>query len=116
MKIDEQLQALENNITSAKGILELGAALDRLFLNKDFKLVIKTGYFEKEAVRLVHLKGAPHMQTKEMQDSVIKQIDAISTLSDYLRVVAQQANFAVNTIESDELTREELLAEAIANG
>lgn len=116
MKIDEQLQALDNNIASAKEIKALGAALERLSSNSDFKKVVKTGYFEQEAVRLVHLKGAPHMTSLDSQASIVKQIDAIACLAQYFQVVSQQAGFADTTIESDEDTREQLLAEAITNG
>ena len=112
----EQLQQLERNIKEAKKIQELGNSLERLQANKDFRAVIKVGFFEQEAIRLVHLKGAPHMQSAESQVSIIKQMDAIASLNQYFQTVFHTAGMAVNAIAADEETREELLAEALTNG
>jgi hypothetical protein len=113
MSITEQIQSLDNNIKEAKKIMDLGDALERLQANKDFRAVIKAGYFEQEAIRLVHLKGAPHMQTVEYQLSIVKQMDAIASLNQYFQTVFHAAGMADKAITSDEEAREELLAEGL---
>lgn len=110
-----QIKELDRNIQEAKKILDLGSALERLQSNKDFRAVIKVGYFEQEAIRLVHLKGAPHMQTAEYQASIVKQMDAIAALNQYFQAVFHAAGLADKAIAADEETREELLAEDIAS-
>ena len=111
MSTKELIEGLEQNIERNREYLELGKALDRLFKNKDFLAVIKKGYFETEAVRLVHLKADPSMQTTERQQSVISQIDSIGNFSGYLQTLQMKAEQAERNIESDRLTLEELSAE-----
>lgn len=109
MHNDTTVQELESNIREAKKIVELNSALDRLYSNRDFKAVVTEGYFQKEAVRLVHLKADPSMQTPERQASVVAQIDAIGALSSYLRLVAFNGQQAVKAIEG----AEEAIAEVL---
>jgi hypothetical protein len=111
---NDTVQAIEQNIRDAKEIIELNKALERLSQNPDFKKVIKVGYFEKEAIRLVHLKSDPNMKTDERQQSILASIDAIGGLSDYFRTVAFNASVAAKAIESDEAVRDEILAEELA--
>ena len=93
---------------------ELGDALARLRGNRDFKKVILEGFFEQEAVRLVHLKADSNMQSPESQKSILTQLDAIGTLAQYLRTVDMRANLAKKSIEYDEQTLEEIAAEELA--
>ena len=106
-----ELQQIEQNIEQAKQIRELGKALERLQGNRDFKDVIVSGYLRNEAVRLVHLKADPSMQSAESQASIVKQIDGIGSLEAFFRVIEIKARQADKAIESDELTMAELLAE-----
>lgn len=108
-KIDE----IELNIEQAKAFVEQGRALERLYANRDFQEIIGKGYLEKEAVRLVHLKSDPSMQSDEMQEAVVKSIDAIGCLTHFFRSISHQAMLAEKAIEEDERTREELLEEGI---
>ena len=107
----DALKEIESNIKESKKLVELGAALERLRNNPDFKEVIIQGYFEQEAIRLVHLKADKNMQTPERQASIVAQMDAIGALSEYFAVVSHRAMLASKAIESDEQTRDELLAE-----
>jgi hypothetical protein len=102
------ISGLEDNIRLSREFVALGASLKRLESNKDFLAVIKSGYFEKEAIRLVHLKADPSMQTPERQQSVISQIDAIGNLAGYFRTVVFNADQAERNIAADEQTVEEL--------
>jgi len=103
------VRELEDNISKAKEMVDMGKTLERLSNNKDFKDIISKGYFEKEAIRLVHLKADPNMQTPERQANVIQQIDAIGALSSYLNMVFFNADRAAQTIDADQLTISELL-------
>lgn len=109
--INETVQAIEENIRQAKKIVDVGDSLERLRLNRDFKKVISEGYFSNEAVRLVHLKADPNMQSPDMQKAIISQMDAIGSLSQYFNAVMQQASIARKAIVSDEQTRDEILEE-----
>jgi hypothetical protein len=104
----EQIQAIEANIREAKKFVEQGEALERLRTNRDFKKVISEGYFEREAIRLVHLKADPNMQSPEMQKSIVAQMDAIGSLDQYFKAVFQQANMARKAISSGEEMIDEL--------
>lgn len=106
-----QIKAIEAGIKEARKLVELGDAFERLQNNKDFKLVVKEGYFEKEAIRLVQAKSNPALQSPEMQKSILTQIDSIGNLNLYFSTLAQQAAIARKTIEQDEAVRDELLAE-----
>jgi CHAT domain-containing protein len=108
---NETLQAIEANIREAKKIVDQGDALERLRSNRDFKKVILDGYFADEAIRLVHLKASPAMQSPDMQKSIISQMDAIGSLDQYFTTVLQKASIARKAISADEETRDEILAE-----
>lgn len=107
----ESIKELEASIQRAKEHVELGKALDRLFSNKDFKLVIKDGYFRDEAVRLVHLRVDPAVQNPAAQESIIKQMDAIGSLSQYFSVLNMLARNASRSMEDDEQTLDEIQSE-----
>jgi hypothetical protein len=104
------IEEIDLSIKDAKKIVERGNALERLRSNKDFKLVVSDGYFEKEAVRLVHLKSDPNMQSDERQKAILSQLDAIGALNQYFNTVFQLANMAEKAIASGEEAREEILA------
>lgn len=105
----DTVQEIENNIRECKEIVELNSMLERLKLNRDFKKLILEGYFRDEAVRLVHLKADPSMQTPQRQESIVGQIDAIGALSSYLHMVAYNAQIASKGIEAGEAARDEIL-------
>lgn len=111
---NETVQRIEENIAHAKSFVELDKALQRLIENRDFRLVIKEGYLEKEAIRLVHLRGDPAFQTPERQAAVLGQIDAIGQLLGYFRTISFNASSALKSIEADEAARDEILAEELA--
>lgn len=113
---NETLQQLDRSIKAAKGFVENGNALERLRNNKDFKKVVVEGFFEKEAIRLVHLKADPSMQSEASQKSIVSQIDAIGAFSQYLVSVEQFARLGAKSIDDDEATRAEILAEELSNG
>lgn len=113
---NETVQAIESNIKKAKELIELGNALQRLRLNKDFKSVVLTGYFEQEAIRLVHLKADSNMQSEDMQRAILTQMDAIGSLSQYFNAVLHKAGMASKSLETDEEVLAEIAAEELNNG
>ena len=111
----ETISAIERNIEKAKAVLDFSAALERLRNNRDFKKVVLEGYFEQEAIRLVHLKSDPNMQAPAIKQSIESQIDAIGQLSQFFSTVLQKAAMAGRQIEADQATIEELAAEELTN-
>lgn len=114
--IESQVQQLENNIRESKKLVDMGESLERLMSNRDFKKVILEGFFEKEAIRLVHLKGDTNMQTADSQKSILTQMDAIASLAQYLQTVRFKANMAAKAVASDTETIDELNQESLNVG
>lgn len=110
---ESAIRELELNIKEAQKIVDIGAALERLSNNRDFKKVIIDGYFENEAVRLVHLKADPSMQKPETQASIILQMDAIGALNQFFQTIYHQSRLASKAVEDDEQTRLELMQEGL---
>ena len=106
-----ELQQLESNIKLAQKIVDMGDALERLRNNRDFKKVIGDGYFEQEAIRLVHLMSDSNMQSPETQQSIHKQMIAVGVFREFLETLNVRANMARRAVEADEATRDEILAE-----
>jgi hypothetical protein len=77
--------------------------------------VILSGYFEQEAIRLVHLKSDPSMQSADSQKSILAQMDAIGNLAQFLTVGIQMGRLAGKEIEDGESVRDEMLAEDLNN-
>lgn len=111
----DTINAIERNMKKAREVLEFSAALERLRGNRDFKKVVLEGYFEQEAIRLVHLKSDQNMQSPTIQQSIVNQIDAIGQLSQFFSTAVQKASMASRQIESDQDTIEELAAEGLTN-
>jgi hypothetical protein len=106
-----ELQQLETNIKQSQKIIDLGDALDRLRNNRDFKKLVLEGYFEQEAIRLVHLMSDSNMQSPNTQAAIYKEMTGIGMFRSYLDTLATSARVARRTLESDEATRDEILAE-----
>lgn len=113
MTSNDITQAIEDDIRNAKAIVEMDAALQRLKANRDFQTIINKGYFEQEAIRLVHLKSNPSMQTPDAQKAILLQIDSIGSLSSYFQVINSKANMAVRTIDDCTQQLTEIYAEEI---
>lgn len=105
----DTLATIEQSIKQAKELVDVGAALTRLRSNRDFKRIILDGYFDKEAVRLVHLKADPAMQSPTSQQAIISAMDAIGNLHQYLMDIDRTADLAQKQIEDGEQAREDVL-------
>lgn len=111
MNYDAALKELDYRIKEGKKTIEMGAALERLLNNRDFKKVFVEGYFREEAIRLVSIKADVACQSEASQASILKQIDAIGCVQDYLRLIQIQTSQAEKEVADSEQTREEILAE-----
>ena len=107
------LKNIELSISSAQKQVDMGNALERLYNNRDFKKIITEGLFEQEAIRLVHLKADPNMQSAVSQQSILTQMDSIGSFKQYLQVISFKASMADKAIQSDEAMRDELIAEGL---
>ncbi len=108
-----EIQQLEQNIQHSKKAVELGNALERLLNNRDFKNIILKGYMEQEAVRLVHLKAAPAMDSPAKQTAIMRDIDAIGSFAGFLKEIQRQAELGRKDIAFSEETIEAIRAEEL---
>ena len=111
--IDQQIEEIEISIEQARESIAKMEALLNLTKNKDFKLVIEEGYFEKEASRCVLLKADPNIQDEASQKMLDNTIIAIGYLRQYFTTVMQLGRMAQHSLAADEETKQELLAEGI---
>jgi hypothetical protein len=102
MTPQETIQAIEASITENRQYLSLYEAFERLQENRDFKTVIQNGYLKDEAVRLVHLKADPNMQTPERQEAILGGINGIGQLLSFFNAMRFNANQAKKAIEAGE--------------
>ena len=107
------LNEIELSISEAKKLVDLGNSLERLRNNVDFKKVIQSGYFEQEAIRLVHLRADNLFQTEDRQRMINKQMDSIGMLVQYFDTILFKARQAEKAIEVGEATRDEMLSEGV---
>ena len=110
--MNDDIQQIHIDIESATEQAALGAAVTRLMKNKDFKKVILDGLFKNEAVRLVLLKGDPSMQSDEAQKELLKQMDGIGSLRQYLYAMEMLGKRAAGAIEDYQEELETLRNEA----
>ena len=107
----DQLDQVEISIKQAKEKISYMKSLEKLAKNKDFKNLIDTGYLEKEAIRLVHLKADLNMASEDNQKYINDAINAVGFFRNYLSTVSQQGEHAKQALVSHEETREEILSD-----
>lgn len=107
------IEEIELSIQEAQAFVDKGKALERLRHNRDFQAVVLEGYLKDEAVRLVHLKNAPNVQSEQVQRSIVKQIDAVGVFTQFLNTVHRQAEEAQYAIDSGEEEIEAARAEEV---
>ena len=110
---DQDVEQVEINIEQAKAMIDNMKALERLTANKDFNNLIIEGYFKEEASRLVLLRADPSFSAPNMQADLLKAIDAIGQFKLYCNTIMGMGRTAERSLEADEQTLEELLAEAV---
>jgi len=112
---DETIHKLEMDISDAKYLVKMMEDLKTLTNNSAFKAIIREGYFKENAVRLVNLRADPNMQSEKDQAATLREIDAIGIFRQYLSTINQMGTTALRSLESDERTLEECLAEDLAS-
>lgn len=100
--MSEDTQAIELSLEQANASIDYMNTFLRLVENADFNKIITEGYFETEAARLVMLKGEPSMQGDESQVAILKAIDGIGAVRQYLRTIIHTGNMAKKAKEDDE--------------
>jgi hypothetical protein len=108
----QDIHVVEISLETAKKAVQLMRDLDDLHKNPLFKKIIIDGYFTEEASRLVLLKAAPAMVDEFSQEIVDKSIIGIGALDQYFRKIYAQGNALARDISANELTLDELRAEA----
>jgi hypothetical protein len=108
---NEQIEAIERDIKKAKASVDFGKLVLKLKGNRDFQKVVLEGYFEQEAIRLVHLKASPHMQAPDKQAYIVGAIDAIGAFKGYLDAALWNADQAAASLESSEAELADALQE-----
>lgn len=103
------LQEIEQSISDNRDTLALTEALSRLRNNRDFKLVVSSGYLQKEAVRLVCLKADPGMQGAAEQQQILRQLDSIGCFNQYLLGIQRAGEIAEKGISDAEQIRDQIL-------
>lgn len=111
-----ETKQIEAQIAAAKETADMATALDRLKSNRDFKKVILQGYFKDEAIRLVQVKGNPDVQHPSSQAAIIRDIDAIGSLFQFLNQIEREGNQAEKTIADGQREIEAITEEELNNG
>ncbi len=110
---EQELEMIEMSIATARKKVELGEARARLLNNADFKMLILEEYLSTFATALVMRRASLGMQDEASQRFINDQLTAIGHLDQFLRYTTQEAQMAANAIQSDEETREQILAEDV---
>lgn len=111
MSIEQDLAALDRDAKVAKAHIDAGSALERLRTNRDFKTLVVEGYLKDEAVRLVHAKSNPALQSAADQAAIVRDIDAIGSLAQFFNTIGQRAQIAGKQMRDIDEARAEIIAE-----
>lgn len=113
MNNESTLAQLDRDAKAIKPSIELGAALEKLRNDRDFNKLIVDGFMKEEAIRLVHLKADPNVQSPEQQAAIDRDISAIGVLAQYFVIVEQRARVAGKQFHDIEEMRAEVLTEGV---
>ena len=106
-----EVAQLQGRINQSLDTLKLGKALSRLLANADFKTVILDEYFNKEAIRLVHLRSDPSQDTPAAQAKILKEMDGIGVLSSFLSTLEWKISQAEKALAADKEALVEVMGE-----
>lgn len=108
MQSEVTIEDIQIQLEDARELILEADALQRLFDNPDFKLVIKEGYFKDEPARLVEMKATPAMSNEATQVAIMKQLDGIGALQQYFNARFMTADMARDAIRDGELQIDEM--------
>jgi hypothetical protein len=109
--MQNEVEQLEISIEEAKSQIEDVRLLEQLYENGAFQKIVVDGFFKEEAIRLVHLRGDPNMQSPERQASILNDIDGIGVLKSYFSKVYQMGMLATTALDEDRISLDELREE-----
>lgn len=109
----QQLEQISVTIEQARHGVSLRDALERLKTNKDYQLIIETGYFEVEASRVVLVKADPEMASEEKQKDCSNIITSIGGLYKYLHKITALGNMFEQSLEADLETQGDIRQEQV---
>lgn len=107
---NSEIAEIERQIKEAREFVKFADAVKRLRTNKDFQEVVAKGYFEREAIRLVHAKGDVALQSPDSQRSIVTQMDAIANFSGFLTAALRRGEIAAKQVADGESAIEEMNA------
>jgi hypothetical protein len=113
---EQQLKELEITLEDAQERLAMAEALQRLHNNADFIKVILDGYFAKESQRAVMARADVNFHSEENLKQNMDVITGIGQLGAHFHKIFVFGEGAARAIEEDKATREEILAEDLADG
>jgi hypothetical protein len=115
-QIEHQMREVEVTIEQCEAQVEQAEALERLHKNADFKKLILDEYFEKNAIRTVMMKSAGGHEGEKEQKNLDNVLIGIGQLGQYFHKIFTFGEGAARAIDENKNTREELLAEDLADG
>jgi len=108
-------QSSEMTVEDAQAQSDFFDAMVRLENNPDFVLVVKKGYLENEAVRLVSLRGMPKEHADIPMDEVLRDIDSIGSFRYWLKRVRTATQIVKESLDDYKQAIYEQEAEDEAN-
>jgi hypothetical protein len=115
-QIENQIREVEVTIEQCEEQIAQAEALERLHKNADFKKLILDEYFEKNAIRTVMMKSAGGQEGEKEQKNLDNVLIGIGQLGQYFHKIFTFGEGAARAIDENKNTREELLAEDLADG
>lgn len=93
------IEDLENTLRQNEFMVAQCEALERLLQNDDFKKVIREGYMKTFAHEQVLARANPQLQSDERQRSILRNIDGVAALHDFMDLILIRGDQAKYDIE-----------------
>ena len=110
--LKEQLKEIDDFIEEQKGYLEMAEAAGELENDPNFIKVVREGFLEAEAERIMGALVTPGSFDKGKLDILQEKMASIRHFKEYFKMLAIQAHLAPEHIEQHQKYRESLLKEA----
>jgi len=105
-------EQVEIQIETAKSMIAMRDALNKLYKNRQFKVVIEQGYFKDEAARLVMAKSNSAL-SEENQKFIDNMITGVGALANYFEMIARRGAEMEQVLEDSETAQQEMLVEEL---
>lgn len=96
--IQQQIKTLEATIDEAKKAVALMSTMEALHNNKEFNEIIDEQLFKNYAQSLVHLLSDPARQSEAEREDIIKEMEMIGRLRQFLHSLYQTGRMAEKQI------------------